>query len=126
MSGLTRAEDPTETSPQASMLEMVLPDCGEPFSTEFEIPSRAAGVGLLEPRSDEPFLLQAAQRDEDGRLGNRSAAVLLQREDERHAVRLTAPAKHRQQDLELEVLKHLSAHSPSPIRLTGFDSQHFD
>ena len=39
---------------------------------------------------DQALLLQPAQRDEDGRLGDRPAGALLERQDQRHAVGLAA------------------------------------
>jgi len=104
MSDLARPEDSLQTPPQTRVLEVVLPDCGQPLFRELEIPPHASGVRFLEPGRDEPLLLEAAQRDEDGRLRDRPAALFFQRENERHTVRLTVGTQHGQQDLQFEVL----------------------
>src|SRR4051812_25477269 len=106
MSPLVRVEETAEPPPEARVFCTLLLDGGESLARDPEVPARASAVRLLEPRRDQPFLLEPAQRDEDRRLGDGTAGALLEREHEWDAVRLVAMTDHREEHLQLEMLEH--------------------
>ena len=75
-----------------------------------EVAPRPPAVALVEPRGDQALRLEPAERDEDGRLRDRPSMRFSSATHERHAVGLPALAQHRQEHVELEVLKGMFSH----------------
>src|SRR4051794_10996156 len=78
ISGLVRPQEIREAAPQPGVLLALLLERRQSLAGQLEIAPRAAGLGLVEPRRDEPLLLEAAQGDEHGRLRDGAAGPLLQ------------------------------------------------
>ena len=77
----------------------------EPRRRDREVAPRPAGRRFVEAREHEPLSLETSQGDEHRGLRDGPSHARLEREHERHAVRLAALAQHGEEHVELEMLE---------------------